>query len=136
MVLWQHEAMRGRTKEMWWGTALEAPDPSALAAFYSNLLDWPVVHEEPGTSIVKPSQDSVYIVFQLAEDYVPPVWPPVSGDQRTMMHLDIQVADLDEAVAHAVALGARVADFQPNDHVRVLLDPAGHPFCLCRDDDG
>jgi hypothetical protein len=23
-----------------------------------------------------------------------------------------------------------VAGFQPQDHVRVLLDPAGHPFCL------
>jgi hypothetical protein len=24
--------------------------------------------------------------------------------------------------------------FQPQDNVRVLFDPAGHPFCLCRDD--
>jgi hypothetical protein len=30
-----------------------------------------------------------------------------------MMHLDIQVTDLDAAVADAVALGARVAMFQP-----------------------
>jgi hypothetical protein len=52
-----------------------------------------------------------------------------------MMHLDIEVEDLEVAVADAVALGARVADFQPQDNVRVLLDPAGHPFCLCRDDD-
>ena len=51
-----------------------------------------------------------------------------------MMHLDIEVTDLDAAAADAVALGARVADFQPQDNVRVLLDPAGHPFCLCRDD--
>lgn len=29
-------------------------------------------------------------------------------------------------VADAVALGARVADFQPQDNVRVLLDPARH----------
>jgi hypothetical protein len=51
-----------------------------------------------------------------------------------MMYLDIQVADLDPA--DAVALGARVAEFQPQDSGRVLLDPAGHPFCLCRDDEG
>jgi Glyoxalase-like domain len=38
------------------------------------------------------------------------------------------------AVAEAVALGAKVADHQPQDNVRVLFDPAGHPFCLCRDD--
>jgi len=51
-----------------------------------------------------------------------------------MMHFDFQVADLDSAVAEAVALGASVAAHQPQDNVRVLLDPAGHPFCLCRDD--
>jgi hypothetical protein len=51
-----------------------------------------------------------------------------------MMHLDFQVADLDEAVAAAVALGATVAGHQPQQNVRVLLDPAGHPFCLCLDD--
>ncbi len=127
--------MRGRSKELWWGTAIEAPDPGALAAFYSELLDWPVVHEEPGTAVVQP-RDSVFMVFQAAQDYVPPVWPPAPGQQRAMMHLDIEVTDLDAAVADAVALGARVADFQPQDNVRVLLDPAGHPFCLCRDDEG
>jgi hypothetical protein len=51
------------------------------------------------------------------------------------MHLDVQVEDLDAAAADAVALGAQVADFQPQGNVRVLLDPAGRPFCLCRDDD-
>jgi catechol 2,3-dioxygenase-like lactoylglutathione lyase family enzyme len=121
---------------MWWGTAIEAPDPGKLAAFYSELLGWPVVHAEPGTAIVKPPQDGVYMVFQRADGYVPPVWPPIPGGQRTMMHFDIEVADLEAAVADAVALGARVADSQPQDNVRVLLDPAGHPFCLCRDDQG
>jgi hypothetical protein len=52
-----------------------------------------------------------------------------------MMHFDFQVGDLDSAVADAVALGAELADDQPQEHVRVLLDPAGHPFCLCRDDE-
>lgn len=51
-----------------------------------------------------------------------------------MMHFDFQVGDLAAAAADAVALGATVADFQPHENVRVLLDPAGHPFYLCRDD--
>jgi hypothetical protein len=34
------------------------------------------------------------------------------------------------ASAHAVAAGATMAKFQPQDDVRVHLDPAGHPFCL------
>ena len=47
-----------------------------------------------------------------------------------MMHLDIEVDDLETAGARAVAAGAALADFQPQDDVRVYLDPAGHPFCL------
>jgi hypothetical protein len=34
------------------------------------------------------------------------------------------------AVSHALELGATLADFQPQKDVRVLQDPAGHPFCL------
>ena len=127
--------MRGRSNNLWWGTALEAPDPEALGAFYSMLLDWPVVHQEPGTTVIKPPQESVYMVFQRADDYVAPVWPPAPGDQRPMMHLDIQVEDLDAATEDALALGARLADVEPRDNVRVLLDPAGHPFCLCLEQD-
>jgi catechol 2,3-dioxygenase-like lactoylglutathione lyase family enzyme len=119
---------------MWWGAAIESPDPEALASFYSELLGWPVVHTEPGTAVVKP-QDSVFLVFQLTEDYKPPAWPPEPGTHTTP-HFDFQVGDLDAAVDDAVALGARLASSQPQDHVRVLLDPAGRPFCLCRDEEG
>ncbi|CCH88075.1 conserved protein of unknown function [Modestobacter italicus] len=119
---------------MWWGTAIEAPDPGALARFYSDLLDWPVVHEEPGTAVLAAPGGSSFVVFQRADGYRAPVWPPVEGEQRPMMHLDVQVGDLDAAAADAVALGATVAGAQPQENVRVLLDPAGHPFCLVRDD--
>lgn len=127
--------MLTRTKDMWWGAAIEAPDPSALAAFYSKLLGWPIGHEEPGTAILAAPQGSIYIVFQQADGYVAPVWPPADGQQRAMMHFDFQVGDLTSAVAEAEALGAKLADFQPQDNVRVLLDPAGHPFCLCLDNE-
>jgi predicted enzyme related to lactoylglutathione lyase len=126
--------VRSRTKGMWWGTAIEAPDPGALARFYSELLGWTIGHEEPGTTILAAPEGSIYVVFQQATGYQTPVWPPVDGQQRPMMHFDFQVGDLDSAVAEAVALGASVAAHQPQDNVRVLLDPAGHPFCLCRDD--
>jgi predicted enzyme related to lactoylglutathione lyase len=130
----QAAAMRSRLPGMWWGTAIEAPDPGALARFYSDLLSWPLGHEEPGTAILAAPGGSSYVVFQQATDYRAPVWPPVEGEQRPMMHFDFQVGDLDAAVADAVALGALVAEAQPQDNVRVLIDPAGHPFCLVRDD--
>ncbi len=116
---------------MWWGTAIEAPDPAALARFYSRLLDWPIGHEEPGTAILAAPEGAIFIVFQQATGFQVPTWPPADGQQRPMMHFDFQVGDLNSAVAEAVELGASVADYQPNDNVRVLIDPAGHPFCLC-----
>ena len=128
------DEMRGRSNSHWWGTALEAPDPQALASFYSKLLDWPVVHVEPDTTVVKPPQPGVFMVFHRADDYMPPVWPPAPGDQRPMMHLDIEVEDLEISTADALAFGATLSDFQPRDNVRVLFDPAGHPFCLCLDE--
>lgn len=75
------------------------------------------------------------MVFQLAEDYVRPVWPPMPGQQRAMMHLDVQVDDLEGAVADAVSLGAEPVQTQPQANVRVMVDPDGHPFCLCREID-
>ena len=102
--------MRSRTEDMWWGTAIEAPDPAALAGFYSELLEWPIVHQEPGTSVVAAPAVRPSSCSSSAEGYVPPVWPPVEGQQRTMTHFDFQVGDLDSAAAEAVALGARVAE--------------------------
>ena len=126
--------MLPRTEGMWWGTAIEAPDPGDLASFYSQLLGWAIVHEEPGTAVVAAPDGPIYVVFQQATDYERPVWPPADGRQRPMMHFDFQVADLDVAVAEALDLGATLAEHQPQEHVRVLIDPAGHPFCVCRDD--
>src|ERR1035441_2449390 len=67
---------------MWWGTAIEAPDPSGLAKFYSQLLGWPIGHEEPGTAILAAPQGPIYIVFQQATDYQAPVWRSGSEGRR------------------------------------------------------
>lgn len=62
-------------------------------------------------------------------DYRPPSWP--DGPIPKQMHLDVAVDDLEEAEAAALRLGARPAAEQPEpQRWRVLLDPAGHPFCL------
>src|SRR6187455_3001892 len=113
--------LRSRMPGMWWGTAIEAPDPSALARFYSDLLGWPIGHEEPGTAILAAPEGAIYIVFQQATDFRAPVWPPEEGQQRPMMHFDFQVGELDSAVDEALALGATLATYQPQENVRVLL---------------
>jgi len=71
-----------------------------------------------------------YLATQISPDYVPPTWPNADGKQQMMLHLDFEVDDLEAAVAHAEELSAQQAAFQPQNHVRVMLDPAGHPFCL------
>ena len=127
------ELMRGRSKAGWWGVVLEAPDAHALARFYSTLLGWPVSSQGPdGAAIAVPGTTS-FLTFDNSPDYTPPAWPAAPGRQRMMMHIDIAVDELAVAVADAVDLGATLADFQPNENVRVLIDPAGHPFCLYLD---
>jgi hypothetical protein len=37
--------------------------------------------------------------------------------------------------AGALAAGAAKYGVQPGDHFRVYADPAGHPFCLCVEDE-
>jgi predicted enzyme related to lactoylglutathione lyase len=121
---------------MWWGPTFEAADPRELARFYAALLDWEIVEYQPDVAVVAVPRAASFLVFQHADGYRRPVWPPVDGEQRPMVHLDFQVADLDAAVAEAEALGATTAGHQPQANVRVMIDPAGHPFCLCLDADG
>jgi catechol 2,3-dioxygenase-like lactoylglutathione lyase family enzyme len=111
-------------------TVLGAPEPRALATFYEQLLGWNRVHDDPGWVMLRPPGGGTGLSFQEEVEYVAPVWPAGPGDQQMMMHLDIAVDDLERAVEWATAAGARLADFQPQADVRVMLDPAGHPFCL------
>ncbi len=111
-------------------TVLDAPDARALAAFYEQLLGWTRVADEPGWVMLRPPDGGTGLSFQSEPNFVPPVWPSAPGEQQMMLHLDIAVEDLEAGVAWALAAGARLADFQPQAHVRVLLDPVGHPFCL------
>ena len=112
------------------GVVLGTPDVHGLATFYASLLGWAWGTVEDEWVVLKPPDGSTHLAFQYEPDHVPPTWPAGAGDQQMMLHLDIEVDDLDRAVQYAVGLGARVAEFQPQDDVRVCLDPAGHPFCL------
>jgi catechol 2,3-dioxygenase-like lactoylglutathione lyase family enzyme len=109
---------------------LDSPDAGLLADFYQRLLGWPVGTNEPGWVTLRPPGGAAGLSFQTEDAYVRPAWPASAADQQMMLHLDIEVDDLDVAGAYAVSAGAALADFQPQEKVRVYLDPAGHPFCL------
>jgi catechol 2,3-dioxygenase-like lactoylglutathione lyase family enzyme len=111
-------------------TVLDSPDAQELAGFYRRLLGWEIEEDEPGWVTLRAPGGGAGLAFQTEDAYVRPVWPAGPGDQQMMAHLDIEVDDLDASGAHAVAAGAVLAGYQPQDKVRVCLDPAGHPFDL------
>lgn len=110
--------------------ALDCPDPRALAEFYRGILDWKVDPDSDDHWVELVAESGAQLAFQRAEEYTAPTWP--SNDVPQQAHLDFQVPDLDEGERLVLALGARKADFQPGKNFRVYLDPAGHPFCLCK----
>jgi Glyoxalase-like domain len=107
--------------------SLDCDDPMRLAAFWAALL---------GGEIAFTSDDFVAIRTERAwlsavrvDNYQTPTWP--DDERPKQLHLDLAVDDLDHAQSEAVRLGARVPEHQPSpDRWRVLIDPAGHPFCL------
>lgn len=112
---------------------LDCSDAQTLAAFYSRLLGWPITVSEPGWVLMRSPTGGTGLAFQAEDWYERPVWPEEWEKPKKMLHLDIKVDDLEAAGAHAVDAGAVLADYQPQEGVRVYLDPAGHPFCLFTD---
>ena len=112
------------------GFTLSTPDPQALGAFYSTLLSWPIGNtDSTWVSLTNPA-GGLGLNFHIEDQYQRPVWPSEPGNQIMQGHLEIQVDDLDAACAFAAECGATLASFQPQENVRVHLDPDGHPFCL------
>jgi hypothetical protein len=91
--------------------------------------------EEPDWVILT-GGSNVPLAFERDQHYQPPVWPSEPGKPPMQVHLEVRVTDLAGALEHALACGARLADHQPQEDVRVCLDPAGHPFCLWLDESG
>ncbi len=104
----------------------DARDYRGLARFYVALTggEERYADEEWVTTF---TGDGWRLGFQAAPDHVAPQWPDQRHPQQ--MHLDFQVADLAAATAEAERLGAR--QIGGGDNRNVMADPAGHPFCLC-----
>jgi len=110
----------------WGSLSLDCADPAALGAFWAAMLDGEVAFSSPDFVAVRTPASWVSAVR--VDGYTAPGWGDGAAKQ---MHIDLSVDDLDAAQEQALALGARLADPQPQpDRWRVLLDPAGHPFCL------
>jgi catechol 2,3-dioxygenase-like lactoylglutathione lyase family enzyme len=106
----------------------DCADPAEQARFYSSVLDLPVSYSSDDfVALGHVGQPG--IAFVRIEGYQRPTWPQPAVPKQA--HFDLGVDDLDTAQAELIALGATAPPTQPQpDRWRVLLDPAGHPFCV------
>jgi Glyoxalase-like domain len=107
--------------------ALDCADPGPLSTFWAELLGGEVAFLREDIGVVK--LDHVLLTAMRVDGYEAPTWP--AGPLPKQVHLDLEVDDLEVAERRAVSLGAVRAHSQPEPESHlVLLDPAGHPFCL------
>lgn len=111
--------------------AIDTRQPRQLAQFYADITGWQVDPDSHDGWVELTADTGATIAFQLAPDHVQPQWPATEHPQQ--LHLDFDVADLDEGEQAVLALGAEKALVQPGSTFRVYLDPAGHPFCLVQE---
>ncbi|GAB3496243.1 VOC family protein [Flexivirga lutea] len=108
--------------------SIDCDDAAAMAKFYGGALGWQVAYEGDGYAMLQ--QGDQRLGFGQTPDYQRPSWP---DDGRKQFHLDLAAEDVDAACARLVELGATRPQEQPGgDRWTVLLDPAGHPFCVTK----
>lgn len=110
---------------------VDCDDERKLQKFYGELLGWELceLFDRPAVR----SSGGVVFLFIEEPGYIRPVWPEESGKQQKQMHFDFQVENVLEMVEKAKVLGAVMAaeQYGGEDFV-TMIDPSGHPFCLCK----
>ena len=104
---------------------LDAPDAAVLGEFYSAVLGWPIAFSDENYAMLTGPSHALGI--GTIPDYQRPSWP---DDGHKQFHLDLAADDIQAAADRCVELGATRAEPQPGETWVVLLDPAGHPFCI------
>ncbi|WP_025777696.1 VOC family protein [Brevibacterium sp. VCM10] len=104
---------------------LDAPNAAVLGEFYSSVLDWPIAYSDENYAMLTGPSHALGI--GTIPDYQRPSWP---DDGHKQFHLDLAADDIKAAADRCVELGATRAEPQPGETWVVLLDPAGHPFCI------
>lgn len=127
--------MTGLPKISWTTLTVDCSDAETLGSFYSQLLGWEITARDgDGWMQLRNPHGGISLNIQAEDSFEPPMWPELRGRQAKMMHFEILVDDLAAAVQLVLRSGGSEASQQPSDRdqarIRVMLDPAGHPFCL------
>lgn len=89
-----------------------------VGLFWSEVLGWPLVHDEDGETAIQPHGGGPKIAWG---------GPPLDERHgRNRMHLELVVDDLDTEIERLVGLGARVV--QPTEVDVEMADPDGNEF--------
>jgi len=110
---------------------VDCDDELKLQTFYGELLGWEKC-KLFGRPVVMSSNGIVFLFIE-EPNYMRPAWPEEDGKQQKQMHFDFQVDNVLMMVKKAESIGATKANDQfGGDDFITMIDPAGHPFCLCR----
>jgi predicted enzyme related to lactoylglutathione lyase len=105
---------------------VDANDHRALARFWAELLEWPVVIDDDHEVEIGPG----------APDDVPLIFVPVTGSRthKSRVHIDLATQSEDARdglIGRALATGGRRIDFdQTGVPWGVFADPEGNEFCI------
>ena len=121
--------------------SLDCHDPDRLAEFWSAVLDWVVIHREPGLVEIGPAgRDDGELLDAVRTGPVAPTiffaQVPEEKVAKNRVHYDVSPVDRsqEDEVERLLALGATRADIgQSGDESwTVLADPEGNEFCVLR----
>lgn len=111
--------MIGRLGEV----VIDCHDPQKLAEFWQRMLGGYVVRQSHEWVALEPPT-GITVSFQLV---------PELKTVKNRVHLDVDVGDMDEAVAAAIVAGARRVGEVVYDELggfQVMTDPEGNEFCF------
>lgn len=112
--------------------SIDCANPERTRDFYAALTGWEK-REAYGCPALVDKKGLLILFMGCDFKYIPPVWPEEDGKQQKQMHFNFGVDDLTAAVEEAIKHGATKATAQyGGDHFVTMLDPEGHPFCLCK----
>ena len=121
--------------------SLDCHDPDRLADFWTAVLDWVVLHREPGLVEIGPAgRDDRELLDAVRTGPVAPTiflaQVPEDKVAKNRVHFDVSPVEgsQEDEVARILGLGAARADIgQSGDESwTVLADPEGNEFCVLR----